>query len=191
MRLGDFVYFAPGLPFSKIDLSPAQLGLQWEQRIEGFYLLPAEYCARQGFAFAAGLLALCAVDALARYHYYPKRAGARRNVGDEFTHFVQGELSSFKSDRLAHALYDSFRNGVVHEARVKAGAQFALEQHETVDDLGVISVNPLGLISEVRGALKAYSVLVAGDAHAYEGFLDALRCDFMEELPLDAGAPAN
>jgi len=191
MRIGDFVYFAPGLPFSKVNLSPGQLGPQWERRLEGFYLAPADSCAGQGFAFAAGLLVLSAIDAMARYQYHPKRGNAKRQVGTEFKRFAKEELPSFASDELADALYDAFRNGVVHEARVKAGAQFSLEQEPTVENFGLISVNPRGLVREVRAALRGYTAYVTADEEAYRGFLDALRRDFEEELRSAAGAPTT
>ncbi len=44
-------------------------------------------------------------------------------------------LTSFASDELAARFYDDFRNGLVHEAKIKQGGQFSLELQSTVQEL--------------------------------------------------------
>jgi hypothetical protein len=66
MRIGDIVYFAPGIKFSDIDLSGEELPEQFESRIEAFHLKPAHDMAHRGHAFASGLLLPSCIDALAR-----------------------------------------------------------------------------------------------------------------------------
>lgn len=66
MKIGDHVCFAPGIRFADLDLEGTTLPTQYAARIEGYYLTPAERAAQQEDAFAAGLLVVAAIDAMAR-----------------------------------------------------------------------------------------------------------------------------
>ena len=118
MKIGDFLYFAPELKFSDLNLSSTDLGAVWEQRIRGFYIQPASELVSMNHAFASGLVTLSAIDAMSRYEAAPDRIGERA-VGKEFKSFVKAELQSFSLDRDANDLYDKYRNGLVHEARLR------------------------------------------------------------------------
>ena len=140
----------PGITFNEVDLSGRGLPEQFHARMEGFYLQPAELCVDAGAAFAAGVLVLACIDALARI-----QIGG--GVGERFKALVAKELSSFKSNGKAARLYEEFRNGLIHEARIKKGAQFSLQFDTTITEIdGVLVINPRGLIHEVREALVKY-----------------------------------
>ena len=51
MKTGDILFFAPGVTFDQADLNGAGFVRQFERRITGFYLEPADRCADEGFAF--------------------------------------------------------------------------------------------------------------------------------------------
>jgi hypothetical protein len=126
--------------------------------MEGFYLQPAELCADKNAAFAAGVLVLTCIDALARI-----QIGG--GVGQRFRQFAARELSSFRSGDKATRLYDDFRHGLVHEARIKRGAQFLLQFDETIVELDrVLLINPRRLVSEVRKALGRQEVRTTHEA---------------------------
>lgn len=183
MRIGDFLYFAPGLPFSNLNLDSVDLGTNWEQRIRGFYLEPAAVLISAKHAFAAGLLIVSAIDAMSRYEATPRRVG-KRFVGEEFKSFVQLELPSFSLKKDAEDLYDKYRNGLAHEARLKRGAEFDLEQDETLKRLGVvIKINPAKLFDEVDQALIKF-VSALAEEEKRKQFASALQEDFLFELGL-------
>lgn len=176
MRLGDYVYFAPGIRFAELDLGGRRLPEQFERRIAGYYLDPALDCCDCGHAFAAGLVIVACIDALARLQYGGE-------VGMRFKRFLKEELSSFTDERVAERFYDQFRNGLVHEARVKKGGQFSLEQSETVVvDGSILSINPRLLANEVRAALKRYVALLVADDSARLELAQVLKREFLEEL---------
>src|SRR5882672_10174553 len=110
LGIDDILYFAPGILFDEVDLGGQQLPEQFRARIEGFYLQPADLCADKDAAFAAGVLVLACIDALARV-----QIGG--GVGERFKKFAADELPSFKSGDRAARLYHDFRNGLIHEAR--------------------------------------------------------------------------
>ncbi len=176
MRIGDLLYFAPGIRFDQVDLVGPELPSQFRHRITGFYIDPAEACANLGHAFAAGVLLVSAIDALARIRF-------RGGVGARFRRFAREELQSFPDDDLAERFYDEFRNGLVHEARLKNGGQFSLGVAETVVLLGgLLLINPRCLADEVRTALDSYIALLQHDAGELGKLATRLKQDLAEDL---------
>jgi len=178
MKIGDILYFAPKIKFSDLDLSGQKLPEQFDSRIRGFYLEPAKNLAQNGHAFASGLVLVSCIDALSRLQSKSK-AGVRRR----FCAWVENELPSFHSPAIAGRFYDEFRNGLVHEARIKKGGQFSLEQSSTVDTAsGVLSINPMRLAKEVYVALQRYVATLKGRPTACQDLLARLKTDFKYEL---------
>ena len=172
MRIEDQLYFAPNIRFADVDFGGAALPAQFRARMWGFYLAPAHACARGGHAFAAGALVLLCVDALARLQTSDPVVGRR------FKKFVREHLPSFASEARADCLYDDFRNGLIHEGRIKSGAQFSLDTGETITSIdGIVLVNPGFLAHEVGGALDRYVDVLHADADARRRFLDAISRD--------------
>src|SRR3989442_1097396 len=95
MKVGDHVFFAPGVRFSDLDLGGPRLPEQYRTRIEGYYLTPANRAAEAGDAFAAGLLALAAVDAMSLLYFGPNRDS--RKVTRDFQTFAHQLLPSFST----------------------------------------------------------------------------------------------
>lgn len=178
MRIGDFLYFGPGLRFDQVDLDGPGLPKQFEHRMTGFYIEPAEECARRGYSFAAGVLLVSCIDALARLRF-------GYGVGKRFRKFVGEELRSFSGNNLAQRFYDNFRNGLVHEARLKKGGQFSLETKTTVEELGgLLLINPVCLAQEVRHALTSYVTILGRDDGARKRLARFLRREHSDDFAL-------
>jgi hypothetical protein len=151
MKIGEFLYFAPGLAFADIDFSDSELPKSYKKRIEGFYLVPAAELASAGHGFASGLLVLCAIDALGNVEHPEK------SVRDRFEAYCVSQISSFTDEKNAKLLYEAYRCGFVHEARAKDGAEITLESKSTLEYVpGGIRVNPDHLASEVAEALNKH-----------------------------------
>lgn len=178
MKIGHFLYFAPGIKFGEADLNGPKLPEQLERRIDEFYIEPAVECASRGHAFAAGVLLVNCIDALARFRYGD-------GVGERFRKFTREELCSFKDDQFTKRFYREFRNGLVHECRLKNGGQFSLETGMTVQQAGgILLVNPRYLAMEVRAALRTYIDLLERDQVERARLADILKKDFAEDLAL-------
>lgn len=181
MRIGEILYFAPGIRFDNVDLDGPSLPEQFGQRMAGFYIEPAEQCASRGYAFAAGVLLVSCIDALARIRFGD-------GVGKRFGKFALDELKSFSAPGVAERFYDEFRNGLVHEGRLKNGAQFSLEIGTTIEQLdGILVVNPKYLGNEVRSALDSFVALLQRDEVERTALADALKRDLSEDFRV-AGA---
>ncbi len=176
MRVGDLLYFAPGIRFDEVDVDGPGLPDQFRQRIKGLHIVPAEECAERQHAFAAGVLLVSCVDALARLRF-------GNGVGDRFKRFAREQLKSFASGDLAERFYQEFRNGLVHEARLKEGGQFSLDIGSTVEELkGLLLVNPRLLAVEVHSALDGYVTLLRGEAKELAKLAQALRQDHAKDF---------
>jgi len=177
MRIGDFLYFAPEIKFSKVDLAGNSLPQQYEARIRGFYLSPARELAEAGHAFASGLVVVSCIDALSRLIY------PRLDVGKRFQKWVREKLQSFRGEDIAKRFYYDFRNGLVHEAHIKNGGEFSLEQETTlVFEYNIMRVNPLCLLEEVDGALSRFVKLLVEHDTERKSFIEVLKDEFTHEL---------
>jgi len=77
-------------------------------------------------------------------------------VDRDFRTFARLRLPGFKEATRADSLYSNYRNGLVHEARLKNGCQFQLGLARTCDDRGpAMVVDPARLLAEVRAAVAA------------------------------------
>lgn len=177
MDINGILHFAPGIPFNDVDREGTKLPGQFRRRIEGFYLEPAECCIESGCAFAAGLLLVSCIDALARLKY------RSTSVGERFRKYLRDEIRL--ENRLAQRLYDEVRNGLVHEACLKNGAQFTLDSKasETVTEMaGVLLVNPKHLLVQVRAAFDSYIKLVQTDEHERRLLSASLMLDLEKDF---------
>src|SRR5262249_8779171 len=152
MKIGEDVFFAPGVTFAQLDLDGIELPDQYGRRVEGYYLEPAELLVEAGFGFAAGLLAVAAIDAMSRLYFGPNRL--RRVTNRDFRTFARHLLPSFAERNAADILWQNYRNGLVHEGRLKEGCQFELGGEATLNLTGPAPrVDPARLVAEVRAAL--------------------------------------
>lgn len=178
MNISDILYFAPGIPFKDVDWEGGKLPDQFHARIEGFYLEPAECRIETEHAFAAGLLLVSCVDALARLKY------RSNNVGQRFKKYLTKDLKDFKG-ALAQRFYDEVGNGLVHEARPKNGAQFTLDSfiNKTLDERGdILLANRKYLIAEVREALRTCIELLKKDEHELRLLSASLMLDLEKDI---------
>jgi len=182
MKVGDQIFFAPGIRFRDLDLDGTQLPEQYGARIEGYYLTPAQRAAEAGDALASGLITLTAVDAMSRMYFGPNRAD-KRLVHSDFQSFAQQRLASFAEPETAKILYEKFRNGLVHEARLKDGCQFELQLSRTFDNNGPVSIiDPARLVVEVRAALEVIVCEMKSSQQFRKEFSNCVRREFSFEL---------
>ena len=178
MRIREHLYFAPDVKFSELDISGDILPDQFEKRIRGYYIDPAIEAAKAGHAFASGLVWVACIDALAYF-----QARGSKKGGDRFRIWCEAHLPSFNDDEMSRRFYKDFRNGLVHNARIKNGGEFTLESDCTVEVReSILSINPLHLAKEVSDALNRYIALLKADDDARARFLDRICSDFEYEL---------
>src|SRR3989442_5362628 len=116
MRIQDELYFAPNFKLSFLaSATSRQIIDAFERRIFDYYFDAADVLNQNKKAFGAGDICFDAIDAIAKYEF----DGAGR-VADRFKKWIN-RLLDFKNLTWSEleTVYDDFRNGVTHEARVK------------------------------------------------------------------------
>jgi len=177
VRIEEAVYFAPGLLFSDVHLAGPEMPIQLGRRIRGFYLEPAARSCDRGDAFAAGLIAVSCIDAIARLMFEAAR------VGERFERFAREKIKMFAADDLAHRFYEDFRNGLVHEARIKRGGQFSLQYEDAVRELGsVLVINPGHLLREIDAAMTQFLEQLVNEEAECARVAAILRNDFDDDF---------
>jgi hypothetical protein len=185
MRKADLLFFADRIQFKDVDLYGPDLPKQFCMRITEFYIRPAEECAGKSYAFAAGVLLVSCIDALARIRYGRLKGTRFRPApqGTRFKQFVREELPSFSTDQLAEKFYEDFRCGLVHEALLKNGGQFSCGTEATLDDgEGLLVINPMSLTKEVSSSLRKYLDLLERDPNERAKLATALKQDFARDF---------
>ncbi len=175
-RIADELYFAPNVRFADLDWTGARLPTQFQQRIAGFYLKPALALAGANHAFAAGVLVVCAIDALALLMTGSSAVTAR------ITAFCT-KIPDLAVGNNADMFCDHFRNGLVHEARVKKGSEFSVDiEHLAVASHGRLIVHP-GLLAEtVTDHLNDFVTGLYHDPAQKLAFRNKLKRKFRYEL---------
>lgn len=137
MRLDDALFFNSGRKWSEISPDDIEnLIDEYEIRIRGFYLHPSfqllentevHNCKSNGFAI--GILLLTAIDAIGTF--FPNRK-TKDHYEDSFTEFIKDDeeykqLSSEEKDKISKIMANEFRNGLIHNGRIKNGCEFSFE----------------------------------------------------------------
>ncbi len=168
--------FAPGIPFHVLDFRSGKLADQFEARIDGFYISPALALEAGRFDFAAGLLAVCAADALGGI--FTGASGTRgRMIG-----FFQ-TIPGLEKKNYAELFCDHFRNGLVHEARVKNGGKFSTNHPEAAVPFGgSLEVNPYALAVSVRETLRIQCALARKNTADLKALGGAIKRRFEDDI---------
>jgi hypothetical protein len=105
--------------------------------------------------------------------------GVGRRIGE----WCKQNIASLPSDQMRHRFYDDFRNGRVHESRVKNGSEFDLRgKHSAIFDNSRLVVNPRLLFHDISAGLTKFVAVLKGDTKANLAFAKCLRSEFHYEL---------
>jgi hypothetical protein len=176
-RIADTLFFAPGIAFAALDIDTGErLPTQFRQRIAGFYLNPAVDLAAERHAFAAGVLVVCAIDALALF------TTGSQTVTGRIIAFCRN-IPELADEENARIFCQSFRHGLVHHARVMDGNEFS----DRIKQIAVrngehLAVNPLLLAKKVLEMLDEYVDGLNRDPEAKAALLKKIKRTFRYEL---------
>jgi len=177
MRISDILYFSPRYKFSQIDPNNKELLIEaFRDRVGGFYLKPARILNEKECAFGAGVLCATAIDFLARIAINSEK------VGERIEKWLTENIQEF-DETLAHRFYKEFRNGLVHEGRIKNCGQFSYDFEEMIHlENGIMIVNPKLLLEKISDSFGSYTTKILADDSAFQLFRDRLEADFKEDI---------
>lgn len=187
MRIGDIVYFSP--KHKVIDLNwndKNSLIDSFRDRVEGYYINPAREMNDHKLGFAAGVLCVTTIDFLAWFQTNESDVGKRieKWLKDNSDDFKAPDPENAKRS-LAKRFHDEFRNGLVHEGRIKNGGQFsyAVEHVLKVID-SVMIVNPTKLVEVISTCLDNYLSKTACDEFCFQAFKCSLIRGFQKDVEI-------
>ena len=184
MKISDILYFSPNYKFIQIDWDNKEdLINAFKDRVDGFYLNPADDLNKKEYGFVAGLVCVTTIDFIARISVGGK-------VGYRFKKWLCKNIPHFnKKDpnnsnkTLAKRFYDEFRNGLVHEGHIKDCGQFSYEFKDTISvNDGVMLINPEILLKDIKKAFEEYIREVKENQEAFGKLKKSLKSDFQGDI---------
>ncbi len=205
MRIENEIYFAPGIKFKDLNWNdPKYLIWAFHQRVDGFYLRQANLFIEtwnerinvvrereelSGLAFGCGVICSTAIDFLAGIEFFPSQ-----DIGDRNKKWLNRWVSPFQDtdpqnprQSISARFYYEFRNGLIHEGRIKHAGQFSFDSelfthnglYEIVDEAMV--VNPGALLNSIASGLDNYLRESLDD----ELLLQKFRCTLIQVFSSD------
>jgi len=176
MRIHDELFFAPGIRFADLGDNEA-FPNHVEKRIAEYFLQPTQVLIQAGYAFAAGLVLVCTIDALVRL-----KIRKMETTRKDFLNWLK-QLPCCSEKAVRETIYFKIRCGLVHEGRIKDGVAFSLENENVVfmKKEGAI-VNPRLLLGEVETACEQYINSLRQDVSERHELYNFISNDFKREL---------
>jgi hypothetical protein len=126
MRVKDIIHFSPKYPIQKIEFDNKEILIDaFKDRIQSYYINAADILNKSNHAFAAGAILLTAIDAIS----YFTEVGAVSTRIKSFCYQIQEIRTKAETyqNEFADRVNDEFRNGLIHEGRIKNGSQFSYD----------------------------------------------------------------
>ena len=181
MNIENEIYFAPKIPLKDLDLSnkDSLIGA-FEKRMSVYFLDAIALLNRQKKAYAAVIIELSLIDAIARYSTKNDSAKNRimKMLQDEFT----------VDEKLAKDVFDYFRNGILHESHIKNSGQLCYKTSKAFElKKGCVIVNPQHFEVGLKNIFQSFIEKLKADETAYKIFHSRMRDDFEEEITFFKG----
>ncbi len=185
MEVGGILYFSPKYKFSDLNWDDKEILIDaFKDRVEGFYLEPAEQLNGDKKGFAIGVLCVTTIDFLARI------TTGTDNVGGRIKRWLTKYIDEFGIDdpsrTLAQRFYEEFRNGLVHEGRIKNCGQFSNKYEEELIHVEgeIMVINPVLLLKKIKTSFETYICDVVKETSLFYQFKRTLIRDFGDDVDL-------
>jgi hypothetical protein len=190
MIIGDIPYFSKNYQFTNLKWDDKDNLLKaFQDRVSEFYIEPIKKLNKGKKAFAAGVLCMATIDFLARIET------SLDNVKERFRYWVENNIKEFYTSKpdtplqkFVDRFYEDFRNGLVHEGRIKNAGQFSydddvLVKFDEVNGLNpMMIINPKSLQEAISKSFKKYIDKVQTEESIFQAFKCALMRDFQLEV---------
>jgi len=185
MRVNNILLFSPVYKFSDLNWDDKKILVDaFKDRVKGFYIDPAEKLNNDKNGFAAGVLCVTTIDFLARITIGSDNAGERieRWLRKCITEFNQKDPDD-RSRTLARRFYKEFRNGLVHEGRIKNCGQFSDDHSELIHmEDRIMVINSALLLEAIKTSFETYMDNVENDTSLFHQFRCALIRNFGDDV---------
>jgi len=185
MKIGKILYFSPNYKFWDLKWDEKENLIDaFKDRVKGFYIQPAEKLNKDKKGFAAGVLCITTIDFLTKIDY-KERNKIKNWLKDNINDFKKPDPNYSGRRSLADRFYNEFRDGLIHEGRIKSGGQFSYDYQELIKlEDKVMIVNPDILLLEINNFFNKFIIKINRDDTTFYQFRDSLRNDFIKEIEL-------
>jgi hypothetical protein len=203
MKVDNKIYFAPGLEFRSVDWDDHHALVEhFKARVYAYYIIPAQRMSEWlqnadddpsillGIAFGSGVICCTTIDFLARIEFNTNAVGNRYTVWlKKYVSEMDDPNPDNHQQTKAYRFYDEFRNGLVHEGRIKNAGQFSLDPY-TFDPSsqifvfvdGAMVVHPFNLLSTIETGLHQFCNELHGEPAKLTAFALNLRDIFQTDI---------
>ncbi|MEP7169418.1 MAG: hypothetical protein ABI855_08630 [Bacteroidota bacterium] len=177
MQVNKITFFAPGIELISLDFgNKNQIIESFEKRIFCYYLEPAKILNEKEMGFAAGVILMTTIDAITYY-------SMNKNNIIEFFKLMNSEFSEDDFNKIANKFYEYFRNGLIHEGRIKGCGQFTYESNQLLFfENNILVINPSVLLDKVVEYFNNYIEKLKKDNDHYSIFIKKLEKLFSPEI---------
>jgi len=184
-KINEKLLFAPNCKFKQlrtyiISDSRNKIIEAFKDRVNGFYLNQAKKLNEHWDSFIQGAICVICIDFLARIEYNSNRTEER--IVNWLTTYINDSFD----ERLAKRFYKEFRNGLVHEGRIKNGSYFSNDSEKLVNEINdFMGINSQKLIDAISESFNRYIEKLRTDEIEFLNLRRFIIRDFKKELQLD------
>lgn len=184
MKIGKRLHFSQNYSYLKVNWDERECLIKaFKDRVETFYIQPAELLSKNELGFAVGILCITTIDFLSKFKFDDGKRLVKwiKEYIDDFNQPNPDNSNQTYADRF----YDEFRDGLIHEGRIKNAGQFSYECQEIVKvKEGVMEVNPKKLLSVIKNFFSNFITQIKEDDEKFLQFENSLKNDFAKEIDL-------
>ena len=189
------LYYSPSCKFEDLKKvidngDKDKIIIMFKERVKKLYLKPARLLIEHakedrnmGFVFSAGLICVSVIDFLGRFY----TGCPEGDVGSRFICWLLSYMRPPFDGYLANRFYKDFRNGLVHECRIKNGGEFSLSIDnlfvlKRVDNRKYLVVNPEALLEKIKDGFNKYLEDLRKNNILSEELINCLKKDFESDF---------
>lgn len=183
VNVEGFLYFSPNIKFDKFksgQLNPDEIIDCFIDRTKEFFLNQARdllYKSPFG-SIAGGLILVSTIDYLARYNNLIAFDECGK-VGERIERWLEEYVPDIKEPK---TFYKHFRNGLVHEGRIKGGGAFEINDNNLITKYSdTLIINPIRLLEEVEKGLVRFCDNLKQIYDKKIKFINFLKDDFKQD----------
>lgn len=185
MKIKEHLYFSPKYRFEDLKWDDKNnLISAFKDRIEGYYLDPVILLNENKKAFAAGVLCVTIIDFLALI--FTGCESVKKRIVDWLKNNIKEfntRDTSNKNRSKAERFYEEFRNGLVHEGKIKNNGQFSYDFKELLKiSENIMLINPNYLLEAIKIALYRNIKEVEDDELYFQSFRCALLNNWFSDI---------
>lgn len=186
MELDGKKMYSPKYPLAELrDADDEKVLEAFGDRIRNWYIGPiASMLKDPGNDFTSLAIECMLLDALSGYYFGLQKDSSPKTFKD----FTREVVPGMKERSTAEMFYDAFRNGILHETRIKKSGFISRRVDDVVvEDNGALYVNPQELHEVLQNWFDSYHKMLSEKEGLRKRFFDRFIFLFRDHTELEGG----